>query len=235
MSTQLTAEQASAQSSTTSDVGETRERLLEAGLVVFAQRGFQEASVRQICAQAGASPAAVNYHFGSKGRFYAEVLVTSHQRAVASRRMPRLGDDPDRPTERLGAWVRWFLELLLVEGEKSPLGQLMAREMFAPTEALGELVRRSFLPMYSALGEIVIALEGELTEGEKELYLQSILGQCLFYKHAQPAAGHLRRILHPEGPEQGPEADLERLAAHITRVSLAGLQAAGTSFHGEVS
>ncbi|MEL7062020.1 MAG: TetR family transcriptional regulator, partial [Acidobacteriota bacterium] len=67
----------------TSDSADTKERLLAAGAKVFAELGFDDATVRQICAVAGANPAAVNYHFGDKQRFYAEVLATSHQRAAA--------------------------------------------------------------------------------------------------------------------------------------------------------
>ena len=52
----------------------TRERLLEAAGEVFAQKGFREATIREICARAGANIAAINYHFGGKERLYAEVL-----------------------------------------------------------------------------------------------------------------------------------------------------------------
>lgn len=211
---------------TTLEHPDTRERLLEAGLEVFAERGFQDASLRQICTHAGANSAAVNYYFGSKQQFYAEVLVTSHQRAVQRRRMPRLADDPEHPSAMLYRWLRWFLELLLVESASSPLGQLMAREMFAPTEAIEELVRRSILPMYRALGEIVKEVGAHLPPRELEMVTNSILGQCLFYKHAQPAAARLRRILQPESPPADrPAENLDALALHITEFSLRGVSA----------
>lgn len=209
---------------TTLETIDTRERLLEAGLEVFAERGFQDASLRQICTRAGANSAAVNYYFGNKQQFYEEVLVTSHQRAVQRRRMPQLADDPEHAEEMLFRWIRWFLELLLVESASSPLGQLMAREMFAPTEAIEALVKRSILPMYRALGDIVAAVSGRPDTEELELMLNSVLGQCLFYKHAQPAAARLRKIVHPESsPATGPSADLDALARHLTNFSLAGL------------
>lgn len=208
----------------TLETADTRERLLEAGLGVFAERGFRDASLRQICTRAGANSAAVNYYFGSKQEFYAEVLVTSHQRAVKRRRMPQLAEDPENPEAMLYRWIRWFLELLLVESASSPLGQLMAREMFAPTEALEELVRRSFLPMYRALGEIVSAVAGNPRPGKLEMVINSIIGQCLFYKHAPSAAAHLRQILQPESPPADrPGENLELLARHITEFSLVGL------------
>ncbi|NLF94356.1 MAG: TetR/AcrR family transcriptional regulator [Oligosphaeraceae bacterium] len=49
------------------------ERLLLAGLQVFAARGYGGTTVREICAVAKSNIAAVNYHFGDKARFYLAV------------------------------------------------------------------------------------------------------------------------------------------------------------------
>ncbi|MBM3345028.1 MAG: TetR/AcrR family transcriptional regulator [Betaproteobacteria bacterium] len=44
----------------------TRERILNAAEVLFAEHGFERASLRALTAEAGVNLAAVNYHFGSK-------------------------------------------------------------------------------------------------------------------------------------------------------------------------
>ena len=54
--------------------GSTKERILGAAEVLFAQRGFDGASLRQLTAAAGVNLAAVNYHFGSKDRLVEEVF-----------------------------------------------------------------------------------------------------------------------------------------------------------------
>ena len=46
--------------------GSTKERILGAAESLFAQRGFDGASLRQLTSAAGVNLAAVNYHFGSK-------------------------------------------------------------------------------------------------------------------------------------------------------------------------
>ena len=56
---------------------DTQAKLLEAAGQVFAEVGFQAATVREICARAGANVAAVNYHFGDKMGLYIEALRQS--------------------------------------------------------------------------------------------------------------------------------------------------------------
>ena len=52
----------------------TQERLVHAATRLFADNGYQGASVRDICNLAGANPGAVSYHFGGKRQLYRSVL-----------------------------------------------------------------------------------------------------------------------------------------------------------------
>ena len=54
--------------------GSTKERILGAAEALFAQRGFDGASLRQLTAAAGVNLAAVNYHFGSKEKLVEQVF-----------------------------------------------------------------------------------------------------------------------------------------------------------------
>ena len=52
----------------------TKERILSKAEILFARKGYHGVSVREITATAKCNMAAVNYHFGSKEKLYAEMF-----------------------------------------------------------------------------------------------------------------------------------------------------------------
>jgi AcrR family transcriptional regulator len=62
----------------------TRDALLDAAEQVFAAKGFEGASVREITALARANLGAITYHFGSKASLY-EAVISRAQEAMLSR------------------------------------------------------------------------------------------------------------------------------------------------------
>src|SRR5438105_10362065 len=52
----------------------TRRRILKAASRVFAEQGYEGASIRDIVTRADVNQAAINYHFGSKEGLYRAVL-----------------------------------------------------------------------------------------------------------------------------------------------------------------
>lgn len=192
----------------------TCQRLLEVASEVFAERGFHNATVREICQQANANIAAINYHFGDKERLYAAVLK------YASEKHP-VGPQPDHHAtaeQRLREFIRSVLLLILDKGSTSCYGRLMAWEMVEPTRALDALVEESIRPSYEMLMSIVRDLLGRDThEDQVRKCAASILGQCVFYNHASP----LLARLYPE--QKYDREEVERLTDHITRFSLSAL------------
>jgi AcrR family transcriptional regulator len=205
-------------STPTTDIA-TRQRLIDAAGAVFAEQGYRSATVRAICARAQANGAAVNYHFGDKERLYLAVLETAHATAL-ERYPPDLGTTADSSAEdRLRAFVRSFLLRILDDGVPAWLGKLMAREMIEPTGALDGLVERVMRPLFTRLVGIVGELAGERADPERvRLCAQSIVGQCMFYRHAQEC---LRRLGRDAvcGRER-----IEAVADHIAAFSLAGIR-----------
>lgn len=209
----------------TSQSCETRDRLIDAAGEVFAENGFKGATVRDICARAGANVAAVNYHFRDKEGLYTACL--SHWVHRALEQYPPLLDVPqDAPAdERLAAFVHSFLLRLLDDSRHAWHGKLMSREMFEPTAALDRMVQEIVRPLSQMLGGIVRELLGPGGGGgggDDELVRRcvfSVVGQCLFYHFGQPVI----RRLHGTGGRYTAEA-IRATAAHVTRFTLAALR-----------
>ena len=186
----------------------TRERILEAAADVFAEKGFREATIRDIVSRARVNLAAVNYHFRDKKRLYAEVLERE-MRAVHAKH-PIDGDST--PERRLRAFIDGFLRR--VTDRDSRAGRLMAREMIEPTAALDRLAERVIRPIYERLVALTREVRG-MPRPKAELAAKSVLGQMLFYKHCAPV---VERI-------DGRLPRTEDLAEHILRFSLGGIRA----------
>ena len=210
------------------DNSETRDRLMAAAGEVFAEHGFRDATVREICQRAGANVASVNYHFGDKRRLYAAVIRDA-QCAAISKYPSDFGLEPGSTVEqRLHAFVRAFFFRIFDEGRPAWHGKLIAREIADPTDALDGIVDEGIRPHFMALRAIVTDLLGGGTPDPDCLRYcaWSVVGQCLFYFHARP----IIRRLHP-AQSFGP-ADIEALVRHVTAFSLAGIRQAAPAGSG---
>jgi len=196
---------------------ETRQRLLEAAGEVFAEHGFRDTTIREICERAKANIAAVHYHFGDKEELYAAVFTYARSCAVA------LFEGEVPPTapaeERLRVFVRAVLTRFFDEGRPAWLGKLVAQEMIDPTKALDSLINEQIRPNSERLKAIVRELIGvEIDEQELWHCTFSIASQWLFYFHC----GQVVKRLNPD--QRFGRQELERLADHITEFSVAALK-----------
>ncbi|RMD84870.1 MAG: DUF1956 domain-containing protein, partial [Candidatus Dadabacteria bacterium] len=193
----------------------TRAALLEAGGEVFARRGYAEATIREICAKAGANLAAVRYHFGDKAGLYTAVLSYAAECAAARYPLDRDWNPEAPPEEKLRAFVHAFLHRLLDPGRPAWHGALMVRELTEPTHAFRKVFDDLVRPLFERLAEIVRELLGkQASEEEVRLVTHSIIGQCTFYRQGRFLMPHLYGI-DPPGLEQA-----GRIADHIVRFSL---------------
>ena len=143
----------------------TRQRILDAAELLFAERGFHSVSVRDITAAAGVDVALINYHFGSKQLLFesvfmrrAEVLNEERMRRLeavvqrASPRAPRVEDIIDAFThplldrsERGGPGWKAYFALIAQVNNSTEFGGLMMTRYFDPVvHAFIAALRRAF-------------------------------------------------------------------------------------------
>lgn len=86
----------------------TRQRLLDAALAAFADRGFHGTTTRDIASAAGMSPAAVYVHYRSKEELLFALSRSGHESTIA---VLDAADDPTAsPVERLDSVMRAFAQ-----------------------------------------------------------------------------------------------------------------------------
>jgi AcrR family transcriptional regulator len=195
-------------------VDTTRERIADAAGQIFAERGFDGTTIRDICQLAGANVAAVNYYFGDKKRLYVEAVCQAHQWRMEQYPLPPWQEGT--PAEkRLADFILTFVRRVRSGPDGTWHSKLMMREMANPTEACAELVQSSIRPQFEILLQILGELmPGEPTHDQLRLTAFSIVGQCLFYHFADPV---IRNLL---SAEEYAAVDIERLARHISDFSL---------------
>lgn len=196
---------------------ETRARLLAAATRLFAARGFKKVTVREICRDARANVAAINYHFGDKLGLYREVLSTAIETMRATTDAAREAGAGGTPEEKLRAYIHVFLQRVVGNGHDSWIHQLMAQEMADPTPALDLVADQVIRPRLAYVGELVSEILGRPADDEQvQRSVLSVQAQC----HMAMANPISRRLV----PDLHSAADLDRLAEHIADFSLGGLR-----------
>ena len=94
----------------------TREKLLDCAERLFAEHGLEGVSLRTINSEAGLSPAALHYHFGSKAALLEAILERTMPPLMERRRLllDELSASESVPTTRevLNALIRPLVDLL---------------------------------------------------------------------------------------------------------------------------
>jgi AcrR family transcriptional regulator len=196
---------------------DTEIRLLRAAGELFAEKGFDGTTVREICQRAGAgNVSAVNYYFRDKERLYIEAVKSACSEQSGSFPFP---DWPPGtgPRTKLKDFIRVLINRML--GEKSPpwARQLFLRELAHPTAACREFVQSVIRPNAELLSRILEELLPKVPLRKRQLIAFSIVGQCFFHRVAQPI------VVQLVGEEVVRTYDSALLAEHITEFSLAAL------------
>ncbi|MBU1405879.1 MAG: CerR family C-terminal domain-containing protein [Proteobacteria bacterium] len=205
-----------------SDGQETRRNLLAAAGEIFAAKGFRETTIAEICTQAEANTAAVSYHFGSKEALYVESWRYAFTRSL-SIYPPDGGIPAEAPAEeRLHGRIRAIMRR--ITDPQSHDFDIFHKEMANPTGLLATATQESMEQIFKGLTLLVCELLDKKTDSQEvQLCAMSIRAQCfgpLLHARCRKSVQGL--------PTTGFESlleNVEQLADHVTRFSLAGIRA----------
>jgi AcrR family transcriptional regulator len=201
----------------------TRAKLLKAAGEVFTDVGYHAATIRDICARAGANNGAVvSYYFRDKLGLYTEVLNQSIRTANVEGVRSALEQDGS-PEEILRGVIRARLRGIASGDLAGRLLRIMAHEFVQPTPAIKRIVSRIQQPLYKRVLELIGRIIGFPADAEiTRLCAQSIMGQVFLYVLVGPILAPLRPELKMT-PRQ-----VDKIADHIADFSFAYLRQVGS-------
>ncbi len=197
----------------------TKAALLAAAIEVFADKGFDAATVRDICGRAKANVAAVNYHYGSKNGLYAAVLeeifpTDEEWRAQITSSLS--------PEERLREFIRSLGSDIYERGNDMVAQRwaIFLRELAKPSSNLDYIVKHQIQPRANELRNILADILGPGTADTTLAYCSSnIWALMMDHLLTQPFLDRLT----PQRPSV--QGNFDEFVEHVVRFSLGGLMA----------
>jgi AcrR family transcriptional regulator len=200
----------------------TRQSIMKAAVKLFAEKGYQGASVRDIVAKAGVNQAAINYHFKGKDALYAELLTTAFERLTQ-----QAGFDPQKlksltREDALRSFVHQQLRPLLFRDELSQYIHIFAWESAHPSKPFLKFMATNTVSYLTAAVDIV---QRFLPPGTERRFAVCgaiwLMGQCSTFVR--------NRELFAQEPFKISADDkfVDELAELISRLALGGLQQGG--------
>jgi AcrR family transcriptional regulator len=196
-----------------------RDRLIRAGIQVFAQYGFEGTTTRQLAGAAKVNQAAIPYYFGGKEKLYHAVVehivaqVAPPRMAAAEKCQDALAD-PATPRSVLAGLLTDILHSLvdlIGAPEAIDYGRIIVREQLAPTAAFNIVYEGMIRHVHATVSVLVGRLIDAPADAQGTiLRAHALLGQVFMFLAAREAI--LRRL---ETPALSAEAldEIRRLIA----------------------
>jgi TetR/AcrR family transcriptional regulator, regulator of cefoperazone and chloramphenicol sensitivity len=195
----------------------TKTELLLAASELFAEKGYTDTTVAEICQKAGANIAAINYHFGDKETLYREAWRESFNEAIKVY-PPDGGVKRNEPPE---ARLRGAVVALLgrISDEKTNREfRIVQKELANPTGLIEEVMSKEIEPQRQKMETIIRELLGpEASDTQVNFCIISIISQCI-----NPMAVNKRA--HPAEDQPPGIDDIETFADHVVTFSIGGVK-----------
>lgn len=196
----------------------TKTELLLAASEIFAEKGYSDTTVAEICEKARANIAAINYHFGDKETLYREAWRESFNQAIKAY-PPDGGVKESAPPE---ARLRGRIVALLgrISDEKTNREfRIVQKELANPTGLIEEVMKKEVEPQRQKMETIIRELLGpQASDAQVNFCIISTISQCI-----NPMV--VRRKTDPAKDQPPGIDDIEMFADHVVTFSLGGIKA----------
>jgi len=195
----------------------TRERILKAARSLFADRGYEDTSIRAVVAKARVNQAAINYHFGGKDGLYREVLraairaLTEHQLAHAEEMKGMSRENA------LVEFVRYQLRPLAARDQISQHYRLFNWETVRPTTVYRDIISEEATPFLGFAVDLMRRFMPSTDQHTLTMAAIWLVGQCAIFVRNR------EQLANPPVSLDLDEAAVERLTNLVSAWALSGL------------
>ncbi len=196
----------------------TRDLIIKAAVSLFAEKGFERSSVRDIVTKARVNQASINYHFKGKDGLYFEVLKIAFKALTENAGLDAEDLKSLSREQALGRFVRHQLRPLLFQDEMSRYIRMFAWESAHPSKVFRKFIATNTSSYLSAALDIVRRFLPPNTKDREALCAAiCLMGQCNVFVR--------NRDLFAQDPFRMTinEQFVDELSALITRVAIGGL------------
>jgi len=161
--------------------GSTKARILAAAEEVFAARGYQGASTREIAARSGVNISSLHYHWASKETLYAGVFADIFDRIVVILREiigPLQEKAPVTPAVAVDTAMTGLFDFF---ADNPSVPRLIMRRIVDDTELGVGIEEAVLVPAWEVFGEWVGLFGRKLTDAESRLFMLSMHSAMLVY------------------------------------------------------
>jgi AcrR family transcriptional regulator len=193
--------------------GSTKARILVAAEGVFAARGFEGASTREIAAGAGVNISSLHYHWASKEALYVAVFQDIYDRLTTLLRdvLAGLADERDR-----GLVVsRVMHELVAFMAAHPTVPKLLARRLLEDDDP--EVDREVLVPALGVFTEFMGRIGRAMSDTEAKLFMLTAHSVLLLYMLDSPS---YRRLLGASVFTPALQDQVERHLVHLVEALL---------------
>jgi AcrR family transcriptional regulator len=205
------------------DILDTKQRILNAAEMLFAEHGLSATSLRAITTEARVNLASINYHFHSKEELI-RAMYARRLEPINRRRLAML-DAAEREAAPQSVPVEQILDALIgplldtkAEDDGAGVAILLGRVYAEPAGLAGEMLREQMSEVAQRFGAALHGALPKLSRAELAWRMHFIIGALA---HTMAAGGLLEFISGGECSAR----DIEGARRHLNAFALAGLKA----------
>ena len=197
----------------------TRQVLLDQATNVFAEKGYDGASVREITRRADTNQASINYHFGAKASLYLEVLKLAVS-AIGNASLLDADTVEQVPREEaVRLFIRQQVTPLLKHGQVSRYLRIFAWETLNPTPIYRDFIATEKLPIMD-LAERIVRRFLPTTASPAQIVVATIW----LTQQVAPFVRHFDALSRPPLNMKVDRHFIDELASDLCKMTVAGLE-----------